>query len=71
MRVVAQDHEWFVLEVEPGVGRVFDLPRLRLFAPMSLVALMARGPWSEFVGDPEFVFEALTNAQEVPPTSCH
>jgi hypothetical protein len=66
MRVVAQDHEWFVLEVEPDVGRVFDLPRRRLFAPMSLVAILARGTWRDFVGDPGYVFDALSDAEDVP-----
>ena len=65
MRVVAQDHDWFVLEVEPGVGRVFDLRCRRLFAPMSLAAILARGPWHEFDGDPEFVYDALTGAEDV------
>ncbi len=32
---------------------------------MSLAAIMARGPWREFDGDPEVVFDALSDAEDV------
>lgn len=68
MRVIAQDHDWFVLEIEPDVGRVFDLPRRRLFAPTSLVSIMSKGSWREFSGDPDYVFDALSDAEDVAST---
>jgi hypothetical protein len=65
MQVIAQDHEWFVLQIDPDVGRVFDMPRGRLFAPMSLTAILERGTWQDFVGDPSRVIDALTRAEDV------
>jgi hypothetical protein len=66
MRVIAEDHDWFVLEVESDTGRVFDLPRRRLFAPMSLEVILARGTWRDFSGDPRHIFDALSDAVDVP-----
>jgi hypothetical protein len=65
MQVIAQDHEWFVLQIDQDLGRVFDLPRGRLFAPMSLTAILERGTWQDFAGDPSYVIDALTEAEDV------
>jgi hypothetical protein len=67
MRIVANSGSWYVVQLNDTTGRVFDLERRRLFAPMSLVAILARGGWHEFSGDEEPVIDALHEAHDLSP----
>jgi hypothetical protein len=63
MRVLAHSGDRYVLKIEDDLGRVFDLGRGMLFEPMSLTAILAKGHWVEFIGDPEPILSALTTAK--------
>jgi hypothetical protein len=67
MRIVATSGSWFVIQLDDATGRVFDLERRRLFAPMSLVAILARGHWEKFCGDEMPILDALSEAQHLSP----
>lgn len=67
MRIIAQDHNWYVIQTDENLGRVFDRDRGRLFAPMTLVAILARGGWSEFHGDDQEILSALNHADDLSP----
>jgi hypothetical protein len=67
MRIVANSGRWYVIQLNETTGRVFDLERRRLFAPTSLVAILARGGWHEFSGDEEPVIDALHEAHDLSP----
>jgi hypothetical protein len=67
MRIIAQSDNWYVIQITEGKGRVFDAGRRRLFAPMSLVSILARGGWSKFSGDEAPVLAALNEAQDLAP----
>ena len=67
MKIVAQSENWYLVQTGEQTGRVYDFGRNRLFAPMSLVALLARGGWESFVGDARPVLDAIGDAEEVGP----
>lgn len=67
MKILAQSGDWYVIEVRPQMGRIFDAARERLFPPMSLTAIMARGGWDPFTGDPQPVEQALSVAHDLAP----
>lgn len=46
VRIVAECGNWFLLDVGNGQGRVLDLDNDRVFPPMSLVSLLAKGGWT-------------------------
>jgi hypothetical protein len=68
MRIIAQSDNWFVIRLDDNVtGRVFDLERRRLFAPLAIASILARGGWSDFHGDERPILDALNEAQDVTP----
>jgi hypothetical protein len=67
MKILAQSDNWYVIQTGDNVGRVFDLERRRLFAPMALVAILARGGWHEFSGDETAILQALSVADDLRP----
>lgn len=67
MKIIANSGSWFLVQLDDTYGRVFDLERRRLFAPMTLTAILARGGWEEFVGDELPVLDALNEAHDLSP----
>lgn len=68
MTIIAYSDNWFVIQLEDDItGRVFDLKRRRLFAPLALTAILARGGWTEFHGDERPILDALSEAEHVTP----
>jgi hypothetical protein len=67
MNVLAQEGNWYLLDVGNGLGRVLDLEFHRFFPPRSLVSLLAKGSWGSFSGDQDAVINAIANVHDLAP----
>jgi hypothetical protein len=65
IRVVAQRGESFLLEIGEGRGRVLDLRHGRLFPPMAIDSILARGYWQPFSGNPDAILARLEDVEDV------
>jgi hypothetical protein len=62
-RIIAQSGAWYLLKTDEDRGRVLDLEHGRLFPEMGLTAILARGYWTDFGGDPEPIYSALNSVE--------
>jgi hypothetical protein len=63
VKVIAKSASAFLIEIEDGYGRVLDLEQDRLFPPNSVDAILARGYWEPFTGDPSPLLERAGQLQ--------
>lgn len=64
IEVIAQRGSFVILRHDRETGRVLDLRTERLFAPVPLLSLMARGYWSPFEGRIEEVADILNRSHD-------
>jgi hypothetical protein len=64
MKVIGQSGNWYLIDLGGGQGRVLDLDFNRLFPPMSLASLIAKGGWEAFRGDQSEVLARADGATE-------
>ena len=67
MNVIAQEGEWYLVDVGHGLGRVLDLEFDRFFPPRSLTSLLAKGTWSAFEGDRDAVLGHVRHVHDLAP----
>ena len=65
MNVVAQEGQWYLVDVGNGLGRVLDLEFRRFFPPSSITSLLAKGAWERFSGDQEPVIAEIGQVQDL------
>jgi hypothetical protein len=65
MNVIAQDGQWYLVDVGYGFGRVLDLEFDRFFPTGSLASLVAKGTWCPFEGDEAAVLARTHTAEDL------
>ena len=64
LEVIAQRGSFVILRHDHDTGRVLDMRTERLFAPMPMASLMARGYWGPFTGRIEDVSDILVRSHD-------
>ena len=67
MNVLAQEGQWYLVDVGHGLGRVLDLEFDRFFPPRTLTSLLAKGAWTDFVGEPDEVLRRIADVHDLAP----
>lgn len=62
-RVLAQRADSFLIQVGEGCARVFDARHHRLFPPVAIETVLARGYWQEFRGVERDVLDQLASVE--------
>jgi hypothetical protein len=68
MRIVAQSPsgQTLLVDLEDGAGRVLDLDQRKMFPPMPLDSILARGYWRDYLG-PQNVADRIKDVDVLDP----